>query len=80
MPTPSTPRPKALIHRFELGRTSPSETWARPGKAEWPNMIRLEMSADRALEIAQQLIEQVRAKKEHVGLTLLGELSEDPDE
>jgi hypothetical protein len=68
-------------YTFEAGKHLPPEQWERPGKPEWAALVRIELETDRALELAQSLIEQARhARGETVEVTLFGELRETEDE
>lgn len=70
---------------FEVGKKLPPEQWERPGKPEWPSFVRIEMSPDRALELAQQILGHVmnlrnRGVDETFKAYLHGELREETEE
>lgn len=68
-------------YTFEVGKQLPPGHREHPGKPEWTALVRIELEPDRALELAQSLIEQVRhARGETVEVSLFGELRESTDE
>jgi hypothetical protein len=65
-------------YAFEVNKKLPPEQWERPGKPEWAAFVRVELELDRALELAQSIIEQARSRATHgdmVELNLFGELT-----
>lgn len=53
-----------------VGKHSPTEEWARPGKPEWPTMLRLELTPKQAV----QLIGVLAVQLEHGEDTVLADL------
>lgn len=70
-------------YTLEVGKHLPAEQWARRGKPESGAHVHIEMSLDRALELAQRIIAHTldrRNRGEVFEDWLLGELREEPDE
>lgn len=62
----------------------PPEQWRRPGKAEWANLLDLEMELSDALEMTETLVRKCRlamARGEaNVLMSISGELTPNPDD
>jgi hypothetical protein len=74
----------AKCYVLEVGKHTPEETWARRGKPESAAHVRIDLSLDRALDLARQVIQHAMDRRqrgeEPVSFTLLGELTEEPEE
>lgn len=77
-----------MVHRYKFTnrKTAPHETWKREGKAEWPNMLDLQIDRRYALELIATLARQVQAGLDvgeapdaPIVLTMSGELVDDED-
>ena len=72
-----------MSYVFEVGKQLPSEQWRQPGKPSWASLVRIEMSLDQALELAQRILGHAidrRNRGEVFEAFLHGELREEPEE
>lgn len=67
---------------FAVDKHSPTETWKRRGKAEWPNGVRLTLTRYRAWSVVRELLAQLERLNddELLDVYLPGELTEADDE
>jgi hypothetical protein len=68
------------LHTFEVGKHSPAEQWAQPGKPEWPDYVFVEVPRAQAWHIINSLLAQLKECEQDpvdfLELPLFGELSE----
>lgn len=61
---------------FTQGVTKPEAEWARPGKVEWPDMLRVKLDRPQAIRVLASLARQLEAfdDNEVIELGLSGKL------
>lgn len=64
---------------FVVGEQSPPEAWKNPGKPEWPNVLRLELNTNQALDLIARLALALRSPDQPLSVTLLGRLAFEQD-
>ena len=64
------------LHAFANRAQVPPAMAARPGKPEWPDMLRIGMKRGHALDMIGELAASLRGGDDEVFVTLFGELAE----
>ncbi len=68
------------IFRMVEGKYRPAEQWAREGKPEWRDLLRIELDRRKALALIEELATLLGSRDDKVlTLSLMGELTEEDE-
>lgn len=65
-------------YRFDVGKEVAKRS--NPGKPEWPQSLRVNISRREAIDVMRTLLNQMTRDDEPIGVTLFGELAEASDD